>query len=64
MSGGVGSYVRINRRKIRVRALYDYKAQREDEMSFCKNAVIENVEKWDGGWFVNLKHLLARFTLE
>jgi len=49
---GVGSYVRINRRKLRVRALYDYNAQREDEMSFCKHAIIENVEKWDGGWWM------------
>uniref|UniRef100_A0A8D0ET55 1-phosphatidylinositol 4,5-bisphosphate phosphodiesterase gamma n=9 Tax=Neoaves TaxID=3078114 RepID=A0A8D0ET55_STROC len=33
-----------------VKALYDYKAQREDELSFCKQAIIHNVDKQDGGW--------------
>ncbi|CAH1778916.1 unnamed protein product [Owenia fusiformis] len=37
--------------KIKVRALYDYKAQREDELSFCKHAVIININKQDGGWW-------------
>uniref|UniRef100_A0A8C0BME4 1-phosphatidylinositol 4,5-bisphosphate phosphodiesterase gamma n=1 Tax=Buteo japonicus TaxID=224669 RepID=A0A8C0BME4_9AVES len=32
-----------------VKALYDYKAQREDELSFCKQAIIHNVDKQDGG---------------
>uniref|UniRef100_A0A8C8VG69 Phosphoinositide phospholipase C n=1 Tax=Pelusios castaneus TaxID=367368 RepID=A0A8C8VG69_9SAUR len=31
-----------------VKALYDYKAQREDELSFCKQAIIHNVDKQDG----------------
>ncbi|XP_042187658.1 1-phosphatidylinositol 4,5-bisphosphate phosphodiesterase gamma-1-like [Callorhinchus milii] len=34
-----------------VKALYDYKAQREDELSFCKQALIHNIEKQDGGWW-------------
>ncbi|XP_040287749.1 1-phosphatidylinositol 4,5-bisphosphate phosphodiesterase gamma-1-like isoform X2 [Bufo bufo] len=34
-----------------VKALYDYKAQREDELSFCKQAIIHNVNKQDGGWW-------------
>ncbi|KAM8967646.1 1-phosphatidylinositol 4,5-bisphosphate phosphodiesterase gamma-1-like isoform 2-T2 [Pelodytes ibericus] len=34
-----------------VKGLYDYKAQREDELSFCKQAIIHNVDKQDGGWW-------------
>ncbi|NXL18488.1 PLCG1 phosphodiesterase, partial [Setophaga kirtlandii] len=34
-----------------VKALYDYKAQREDELSFCKQAIIHNVDKQDSGWW-------------
>ncbi|XP_055489397.1 1-phosphatidylinositol 4,5-bisphosphate phosphodiesterase gamma-1-like [Leucoraja erinacea] len=34
-----------------VKALYDYKAQREDELSFCKQALIHNVDKQEGGWW-------------
>jgi phosphatidylinositol phospholipase C gamma-1 len=34
-----------------VRALYDYRAMRTDELSFCKHALITNVEKHDGGWW-------------
>ena len=33
-----------------VKAMYDYQAQREDELTFCKHAIITNVEKHDGGW--------------
>ena len=33
-----------------MRALYDYNARRDDELSFCRNAVIFNVQKQDGGW--------------
>lgn len=33
-----------------VKALFDYKAQREDELTFTKSAIIQNVEKQDGGW--------------
>uniref|UniRef100_A0A670I859 1-phosphatidylinositol 4,5-bisphosphate phosphodiesterase gamma n=1 Tax=Podarcis muralis TaxID=64176 RepID=A0A670I859_PODMU len=37
--------------RLSVKALYDYKAQREDELSFCKQAIIHNVDKQDGGWW-------------
>ncbi|XP_055951675.1 1-phosphatidylinositol 4,5-bisphosphate phosphodiesterase gamma-1-like [Argiope bruennichi] len=36
---------------ITVKALYDYSAQRIDELSFCKYALITNVSKEDGGWW-------------
>lgn len=31
--------------KITVKALFDYKAQHDDELSFCKHAIITNVDK-------------------
>jgi len=31
--------------KITVKALYDYKAKRSDELSFCRHAIITNVTK-------------------
>uniref|UniRef100_A0A8C4F0J9 Phosphoinositide phospholipase C n=1 Tax=Dicentrarchus labrax TaxID=13489 RepID=A0A8C4F0J9_DICLA len=34
-----------------VRAMYEYKAQRDDELSFTKNAIISNVDKQEGGWW-------------
>ncbi|KAL4635332.1 1-phosphatidylinositol 4,5-bisphosphate phosphodiesterase gamma-1-like isoform X1 [Arapaima gigas] len=34
-----------------VRALYDYRAQREDELCFPKQALILNVDKQEGGWW-------------
>lgn len=37
--------------KLTVKALFDYRAQREDELSFCKHAIITNVVKQDGGWW-------------
>jgi phosphatidylinositol phospholipase C gamma-1 len=37
--------------QIKVRALYDYNAERPDELSFCKHAYIVNVQKQDGGWW-------------
>lgn len=33
-----------------VKALYDYRAQREDELGFPKQALLLNVEKQEGGW--------------
>lgn len=30
--------------------MYEYKAQRDDELSFPKNAIIANVDKQEGGW--------------
>ncbi|KAK9878390.1 hypothetical protein WA026_021698 [Henosepilachna vigintioctopunctata] len=39
--------------RITVKALYDYKAQRSDELSFCKHAIISNVTKPENsqGWW-------------
>ncbi|XP_071036049.1 1-phosphatidylinositol 4,5-bisphosphate phosphodiesterase gamma-1 isoform X2 [Parasteatoda tepidariorum] len=37
--------------KITVKALYDYRATRVDELSFCKHAIITNVVKESGGWW-------------
>ncbi|XP_055508151.1 1-phosphatidylinositol 4,5-bisphosphate phosphodiesterase gamma-1 [Leucoraja erinacea] len=49
-----GFYVEANQMptfKCTVKAMYDYKAQREDELSFCKHAIIQNVDKQEGGWW-------------
>ncbi|KAK1156161.1 1-phosphatidylinositol 4,5-bisphosphate phosphodiesterase gamma-1-like isoform X1 [Acipenser oxyrinchus oxyrinchus] len=49
-----GFYVEANQMptfKCTVKALFEYKAQRDDELSFMKNAVIHNVEKQEGGWW-------------
>lgn len=37
--------------KIKVKAVYDYEAQRDDELSFCKHAIITNVVKRDKMWW-------------
>lgn len=37
--------------KLRVKALHDYNANRDDELSFCKGAIITNVCRQDGGWW-------------
>lgn len=48
--------------QITVKALYDYKAQREDELSFCKHAIITNVQKkendpwWTGDYGGKKQH--------
>uniref|UniRef100_A0A669QUA2 Phosphoinositide phospholipase C n=1 Tax=Phasianus colchicus TaxID=9054 RepID=A0A669QUA2_PHACC len=34
-----------------VKALYDYRAKRSDELSFCRGALIHNVTKETGGWW-------------
>ncbi|XP_060046040.1 1-phosphatidylinositol 4,5-bisphosphate phosphodiesterase gamma-1 isoform X1 [Erinaceus europaeus] len=52
--GNPGFYVEANPMptfKCAVKALFDYKAQREDELTFTKSAIIQNVEKQDGGWW-------------
>lgn len=36
---------------VSVRALYDYNAMMSDELSFCRGAVITNVEILEGGWW-------------
>ncbi|KAG5838375.1 1-phosphatidylinositol 4,5-bisphosphate phosphodiesterase gamma-1 [Anguilla anguilla] len=49
-----GFYVEANQMptfKCTVKAMYEYKAQRDDELSFSKNALIQNVEKQEGGWW-------------
>ncbi|XP_076023300.1 1-phosphatidylinositol 4,5-bisphosphate phosphodiesterase gamma-1 isoform X2 [Genypterus blacodes] len=49
-----GLYVEANQMptfKCTVRAMYEYKAQRDDELSFTKNAIISNVDKQEGGWW-------------
>ena len=51
LSNGSGvAYVPPNFMTVSVKALYDYVANREDELSFCKHAIITNVIKHDGGW--------------
>ncbi|XP_062715033.1 1-phosphatidylinositol 4,5-bisphosphate phosphodiesterase gamma-1 isoform X2 [Aedes albopictus] len=37
--------------KVTVKALYDYKAHRDDELSFCKHAIITNVKKSNELWW-------------
>uniref|UniRef100_A0A3P8XA37 1-phosphatidylinositol 4,5-bisphosphate phosphodiesterase gamma n=1 Tax=Esox lucius TaxID=8010 RepID=A0A3P8XA37_ESOLU len=49
-----GFYVEANQMptfKCTVKAMYEYKAQRDDELSFSKNAIIQNVDKQEGGWW-------------
>lgn len=51
-----------NQEKITVKAMYDYKAQHDDELSFCKHAIITNVEKknnqlwWTGNYGGKKQH--------
>ncbi|CAG2112534.1 unnamed protein product [Medioppia subpectinata] len=42
-----------NAQPVTVKALYDYKAERGDELSFCKHAIITNVIRLEsgGGWW-------------
>ncbi|KAK0087269.1 hypothetical protein PV325_001367 [Microctonus aethiopoides] len=37
--------------KVTVKAIYDYKARRDDELTLVKHAIIMNVHKQDGGWW-------------
>uniref|UniRef100_A0A672JBT2 Phosphoinositide phospholipase C n=1 Tax=Salarias fasciatus TaxID=181472 RepID=A0A672JBT2_SALFA len=47
----IGTAVSMPTFKCTVRAMYEYKAQRDDELSFTKNAIISNVDKQEGGWW-------------
>lgn len=37
--------------KVTVKAGYDYKARREDELTFVRHAIITNVNKQSDGWW-------------
>ncbi|CAD6242595.1 GSCOCG00009530001-RA-CDS [Cotesia congregata] len=37
--------------RVTVKATFDYKASRDDELTFVKHAIITNVHKQDGGWW-------------
>jgi phosphatidylinositol phospholipase C gamma-1 len=61
----------VARDKITVKALYDYKAQHDDELSFCKHAIITNVDKknnelwWRGDYGGKIQHYFpANYTVE
>lgn len=43
--------------------MYEYKAQRDDELSFTKNAIISNVDKQEGGWWVTCIVLIQEVAL-
>lgn len=34
-----------------MKAIYDFRSKNEDELCFCKHAIIYNVKKDDGGWW-------------
>lgn len=38
-------------KKVTVKATFDYESRQDDELSFCKHAVITNVVKQDSGWW-------------
>jgi phosphatidylinositol phospholipase C gamma-1 len=60
----------VARDKVTVKALYDYKAQQEDELSFCKHAIITNVDKnnqlwWQGDYGGKIQHYFpANYVIE
>ncbi|GAB0091623.1 1-phosphatidylinositol 4,5-bisphosphate phosphodiesterase gamma [Sergentomyia squamirostris] len=64
MADGTSSYMDPSsvEEKITVKALFDYKAQRDDELSFCKHAIITNVKKkenemwWTGDYGGKKQH--------
>lgn len=57
-ASGMSSYMdpsvaaAVVEQRITVKALYDYVANREDELSFCKHAIIMNVKKVQQMWWV------------
>uniref|UniRef100_A0A182X5M9 1-phosphatidylinositol 4,5-bisphosphate phosphodiesterase gamma n=1 Tax=Anopheles quadriannulatus TaxID=34691 RepID=A0A182X5M9_ANOQN len=53
-SGGYGYMdpATVTNENVTVKALYDYKAQRDDELSFCKHAIITNVVKRGNDWWL------------
>lgn len=55
-TNGMSSYmdptVAAMEERVTVKALYDYMANREDELSFCKHAIITNVKKVQQMWWV------------
>ena len=52
IDGFKGSYMDPSKiQSICVKALYDYHANKDDELSFCKHAIITNVIKEDVCWW-------------
>nr|CAD7442459.1 unnamed protein product [Timema bartmani] len=48
----LSQYLYLSLSQVTVKAVYDYQAQRDDELSFCKHAIITNVNKQDdSGWW-------------
>lgn len=41
----------LNVLQVTVKATFDYEGRQDDELSFCKHAVITNVVKQDYGWW-------------
>lgn len=37
--------------QVTVKAIYDYKARRDDELTLVKHAIITNVNRQSGGWW-------------
>ena len=70
-SGYMDPTTEIAKDKVTVKALYDYKAQHDDELSFCKHAIITNVDKknnqlwWTGDYGGKLQQYFpANYVLE